>query len=63
MRCAVLATAAFVKPNKWTRDNGEVVPWSPTTGNCHAKKAVLELMRYQGNVAMSDKDVQSERTW
>lgn len=63
MRCAILATAAFVKANKYTRDNGEVVNWSPTTGNCPAKKAVFELMRYEGNVAMSDKDVQSERAW
>lgn len=60
MRTCVLATSAFVSANKQTRDNGEIVSWSPTTTNCAAKKAVYELMRYVDNVSMSDKDVQSE---
>ncbi|CAB1101884.1 unnamed protein product [Ectocarpus sp. CCAP 1310/34] len=63
MRCAILATGAFVKLSRWTKDTGELVPYTPTTTNCHAKKAVYDLMRYVGSVAIPDKDVQSERTW
>lgn len=49
--------------NKQKKVDGEIVRWSPTTENCHAKKAVFEMVRIVDNVPQTDKEVQGKKSW